>query len=94
MQDGYALEWEGGGTLKELTTRQSTVETGSGQIRMATARSRAIPRKLTVKPRESGDVRIVANSWRLLGPDGTWWEILNVTRTGTMTTLSLQEAEA
>ena len=95
VQDGWLREWYGGGTLKELTTRQSTRETGSGQVRMAVARSRAIPRSMTIKPLDGdGTARLTANSWRLKGPDGAWWEILNVTRTGDLTTLSLQEAEA
>jgi len=83
VRDGFYLEWSGGGTLKELTTRQSTQELGMADTRMATARSRAIPH----------DLRIVANSWKLRGPDGTWWEIGNRTRTGNLVTLSLSESE-
>ena len=83
VRDGFYLEWQGGGTLKELTTQQSTRELGMADMRMATARSRSIPR----------DLKVIVGSWRLRGADGTWWEIRNRTRTGNLVTLSLSESE-
>jgi hypothetical protein len=49
---------------------------------MAVARSRAIPKELPIIP----------HSWQLLGPDGVWYEIVDVTRTGTLTTMNLAQA--
>jgi len=82
VQDGWRADWSGFGTFKQQTFRQSTREMGAGQQFMAVARSRAIPQ----------DLNIVPGSWKLYGPDGIWYEVANVTRTGNLTTLNLQQA--
>ena len=85
VQEGWAQQWAGYGTFKQLSTRSATLELGQAAQLTATARSRAIP-ALIAK-------RLVIGSWQVKGPDGTWYEINNRTRSGDLTTLSLTEAE-
>ena len=82
VQQGWYRMWRGAGTVKELSPQQSTRETGAAQVRMATARSRGIPRSLPV----------IINSWQVVTEDGTAYDILDQTRTGDLLTLSLRES--
>ena len=84
VQDGFVRKWEGYGTFKQLDTRTSTRELGMAGQLTATARSRAIPADIAKM--------LVVGSWRVKGPDGTWYEINNRTRSADLTTLSLTEA--
>ena len=84
VQDGWTCKWEGYGTFKQLDTSTSTRELGMAGQLTATARSRAIPADIAKM--------LVVGSWRVRGPDGTWYEINNRTRSGDLTTLSLTEA--
>ncbi len=85
VQDGWARKWAGYGTFKQLDTRSSTRELGRAAQLTATARSRAIPVAVYRK--------IVVGSWRVKGPDGTWYDINNRSRSGDLTSLSLTEAD-
>ena len=82
VQDGWRPDWEGYGTFKQLTMSQAAPETGPGTVRTARVRTRGLPEN--VKP--------ISGSWQLLAPDGVWYEVMNVTRTGRLVTLNLQEA--
>lgn len=83
VRDGWQLKWAGEGTFKELSTGQSTRELGMAGKLTATARTLGIPAK----------VKAIPGSWQVLAPDGTWYEINNRTRTGSLLTLSLTEAD-
>lgn len=83
VQSGWDRAWAGYGSFQQLTTATSTRELGRAAQLTATARSRTIPANL----------KIVVGSWQVKGPDGTWYEINNRSRSGDLTSLSLTEAQ-